>query len=140
MIDFKTELGRAAKKLLDSEYVIWLTTVDRDLIPQPRPVWFIWDADAVLVFSKPDTGKIRHIRHHANVSLHFNSDSRAEEHVLVFTGIATLPLAAPHATAVDAYIKKYKKGMTELDLTPESFSQSYSQTIRVALNKVRGWA
>jgi len=39
MIDFNTKFGRAARKLLNREYFIWLTTVDPTGTPQPRPVW-----------------------------------------------------------------------------------------------------
>ena len=35
MIDFKSTLGRKAKKLLNSENVIWLTTVGSDLASAP---------------------------------------------------------------------------------------------------------
>jgi len=139
MIDFNSKLGHKAKQLLDSEYVIWLTTVGSDLTPQPRPVWFIWDEDAVLIFSVPTTAKIKHIRKQPNVSLHFNTDREGNDNVLVLTGTAALPTDAPSASAVPTYIKKYKKGMADLDMTPESFSQNYSQPIRITLNKVRGW-
>ena len=46
MIDFKTELGRKAKRHLKGEYTIWFTTVGADLTPQPRPVWFIWEGNS----------------------------------------------------------------------------------------------
>jgi general stress protein 26 len=41
MIDINSELDQKAKLLLNSEYVIWLTTVGKGGTPQPRPVWFI---------------------------------------------------------------------------------------------------
>lgn len=138
MISFNSKLGRAAKKLLDSEYVIWLTTVGSDLTPQPRPVWFIWNEDAVLIFSQPHAAKLKHIRQHPNVSLHFNTDREGGENIIILTGEATLPVDAPPASAVPAYVKKYKKGMAELDMTPASFSQSYSQSIRIAPIHLRG--
>ena len=51
MLDLNTKFGRYAKKYLKSEYFIWLTTVDSTGTPQPRPVWFIWEADSVLIFT-----------------------------------------------------------------------------------------
>ena len=45
MIDFTSEFGRIVKRHIDEDYFIWLTTVDTNLSPQPRPVWFIWDND-----------------------------------------------------------------------------------------------
>ena len=138
MIDFKSKLGRKAKKLLDSEIVIWLTTMGSDLTPQPRPVWFVPDDDDVLIYSKPDN-KVRHIRQHPRVSLHFNSDEWGDDPVLVLTGSASLDVEKRPAHEIAAYVKKYKKGMAELDMTPEQFAAEYSQPIRVTLTGVRGW-
>jgi general stress protein 26 len=61
MIDLTTKLGRAAKRHLKNEYVIWLTTVDSNLAPQPRPVWFLCEQDSCLIFSKPNAHKVKHI-------------------------------------------------------------------------------
>ena|SRR3972149_9369351 len=138
MIDFNSKLGRKAKRLLDSEYVIWLTTLDSKLTPQPRPVWFVWDGDAILIYSQPATHKLKHIKQHPNVSLHFNTDREGGE-VIVLTGTASPEAEKRPAHEVAAYVKKYKKGMAELDMTPQQFSQSYSQGIRVKLNRLRGF-
>jgi PPOX class probable F420-dependent enzyme len=138
MIDFKSKLGRKAKKLLNSEIVIWLTTMGSDLTPQPRPVWFVPDDDDVLIYSKPDN-KVRHIRQHPRVSLHFNTDETGGEPVMVLTGTASLGSEKRLAYDMAAYVKKYKKGMAELDMTPEQFAAEYSQPIRVTLTGVRGW-
>lgn len=138
MIDFKSELGRKAKKLLTSEYVIWLTTVGSDLTPQPRPVWFVPDGDDVLIYSQPKTSKVAHIRQHPRVALHFNTDREGGEPVMVLTGTASLE-AGPPANENAAYIKKYKAGMAELDMTPEKFTVGYAQPIRVTITGMRGW-
>jgi hypothetical protein len=39
MIDLTTDFGQAVERHLKEEYVIWLTTVDFYMTPQPRPVW-----------------------------------------------------------------------------------------------------
>ncbi len=36
MIDLTTEFGKAVERHLNFEHVIWLTTVDSRLTPQPR--------------------------------------------------------------------------------------------------------
>jgi len=138
MVDLKSKLGRKAKKLLDSEFVVWFTTVGSDLTPQPRPVWFVPDGEDVLIYSKPDN-KVRHIRRHPRVSLHFNSDEWGDDPVLVLIGSADLGAERRPAYEVAAYVKKYKKAMAELDMTPEQFTAEYSQAIRVKLTGMRGW-
>ncbi len=138
MPDFNPKLGGKSKKLLDSETIIWLTTVGSDLTPQPRPVWFVPDGDDVLIYSQPKAAKVAHTRQHPNVSLHFNADKwGSDETVVVLTGAAALEPNAPKGPQSAAYIKKYKKDMAELDMTPEQFAASYSQPIRVKITGLR---
>ena len=139
MIDFTTEFGQKVKQHLDKEYFIWFTTVSTDLTPQPRPVWFIWEADSFLIFSRPDAHKVAHLKEHPNVALHFNTDDKAEEDVIVFLGLAEIDPGALSAHEIPAYLEKYKSGMDELGMTPEAFSREYSLAIRVKPTKVRGW-
>ena len=138
MPDFNPKLGGKSKKLLDSETIIWLTTVGSDLTPQPRPVWFVPDGDDVLIYSQPKAAKLAHIRSHPRVSLHFNADQWGSDGTVVaLTGTATLESATPRGPLSAAYIKKYKKDMAELGMTPEQFAASYSVPIRVKITGVR---
>lgn len=139
MIDFTTELGQKAKQYLDKEYFVWFTTVSADLTPQPRPVWFIWDEDSFLIFSRPDAYKVAHVKEHSTVALHFNTDEKADEDVIVFVGVAEIDVDAPPAHKIPVYLEKYRTGIAGLEMTPESFSQEYSVAIRVRPAKVRGW-
>ena len=139
MIDFTTEFGQKVKKRLGREYFIWFTTTATDLTPQPRPVWFIWQDDSFLIFSRPDAHKVAHLKAHPNVALHFNADEKADEGVIVFLGVAEIDPDVPPAHTVPAYYEKYEKGIANLDMTPEVFSQEYSVAIRVTPAKVRGW-
>lgn len=135
----KTKLESKARRLIKKEYIIWLTTVDSSLTPQPRPVWFIWNNDSFLIFSQPEAYKIQHIKQNANVSLHFNTDETGDKNVIVYIGKAVIDANVPPAHEVPAYIKKYRKGILELNMTPEEFSKKYSSAIRVALTSLRGW-
>jgi PPOX class probable F420-dependent enzyme len=139
MIDFTTEFGQKAKQHLEDEYFIWFTTVGADLTPQPRPVWFIWENDSFLIYSRPDAHKVAHLKEHPNVALHFNTDAKADENVIVFLGKAEIDPNVPSAHEVPTYFEKYKTGMAGLDMTPEGFSHEYSLAIRVTPAKVRGW-
>jgi len=139
MIDFSTEFGRKVKRYLEGEYVVWFTTVGADLTPQPRPVWFVWDGEAFLIFSRPGAHKISHVKQHPNVALHFNTDDKGDEAVIVFLGEARIDPKAPPAHEVPAYLEKYRGGIAGLDMTPVEFSRDYSTPIRVVPVKVRGW-
>lgn len=139
MSDARTKLERKAKKLVKSEYVIWLTTVDANGIPQPRPVWFVWDEDSFLIFSQPKAHKVKHIKKNGSVALNFNTDETGDGDVIVYVGMAKLDTATPPANKVAAYLRKYRKGIKELGMTPESFSKDYSVAIRVTPSSLRGW-
>ncbi len=139
MIDFTSEFGRAVKRYLESQYVIWLTTVDASLTPQPRPVWFIWQEDCFLIFSQAKAHKVRHIRKNPKVALHFNTDETGDKHVIVFTGEAFIEPNHSPAHQVPAYFKKYKEGIAGLNMTPEQFSSDFSIAIKVKPTEVRGW-
>ncbi len=139
MIELDSTFGRAVKRHLESEYVIWLTTVGSNLTPQPRPVWFIWENDTFLLFSQAKAHKVAHIKKNPNVALHFNTDETGDKHVMVFTGHATIDIDCPPAHQVVAYLEKYGQGISDLNMTPEQFSNDYSVAIRIRPTELRGW-
>jgi len=139
MTDNRKKLAGKAKRLIKQEYVIWLTTVDSTNTPQPRPVWFIWDKDAFLIFSQPHAHKVAHIKKNPFVSLHFNTDKTGDQDVIVYVGTASIDEMVKPAHQVPAYFKKYKTGIKELGMTPEQFGSEYSVAIRVEPSSLRGW-
>jgi len=140
MLDLNSKFGRFARKHLKSEYFIWLTTVDSTGTPQPRPVWFIWENETVLIFSQAKAYKVKHILKNPNVSLHFNSaDTQGEKRLIMFTGIARIDKDCPPANKLRAYLRKYKSGIIGLNTTPDEFGKEYSVAIRITLTNLHGW-
>jgi PPOX class probable F420-dependent enzyme len=139
MVDLTSKFGRVVKEHLNNQYVIWLTTVDSNVAPQPRPVWFIWEQDSFLIFSQPKAHKVKHIAKNPNVALHFNTDETGDEHVIIFVGDAAMDVQCPPAHKVPAYLQKYQSGIADLNMTPEEFSSEYSTAIRIRPTEVRGW-
>ena len=139
MVDLTSKFGRAVKEHLNNQYVIWLTTVDSNLTPQPRPVWFIWEEDSFLIFSQAKAYKVKHITKNPKVALHFNTDETGDKHVIIFLGDASIDTNCPPAHQVPAYFEKYKSGIADLNMTPEEFSREYSTAIRIKPTQVRGW-
>jgi PPOX class probable F420-dependent enzyme len=137
-MDFESRLGRRAVRKLKRELIVWLTSVDDQGRPQPRPVWFHWNGEDLLIFSQPHAGKIRQIAARPQVALHFNSDEAGNE-VVVLLGEARLvqqPLA-PDRTK--AYLRKYRAGIVDLEMTPDSFQAEYSVPILVRPTVLRGF-
>jgi PPOX class probable F420-dependent enzyme len=138
-MDLNSDFGRAIQRHLAEQYVIWLTTVDSNLMPQPRPVWFIWQDDSFLIFSQAKAHKVTHIRNNPRVALNFNTDETGEKHVIVFTGEAVIDDGCPPAHHIPAYLEKYQAGITSMGMTLEQFSQEYSVAIKIRPTEVRGW-
>ena len=130
MIDFSTESGQRIRKQLESEHVIWLTTMGSDNTPQPRPVWFVWDGTSLLTYSEPGTHKLRHIERSPKVSVNFNTDFDGE-HIGVLTGVAQVDPTAMPADENAEYLSKYGEGIIALGMTPEEVSRDYSVALRI---------
>lgn len=139
MVDFSSQFGQAVQQHLQHQYVIWLTTVDSRLTPQPRPVWFVWENDSFLIFSQAKAHKVKHLRKNPKVALHFNTDETGDKHVIIFTGEASIDPGSPPAHEVPAYFQKYQDGIAALEMTPEEFSREYSTAIKITPTEVRGW-
>ena len=136
-LDTKSEFGaRVAKRLLEEE-VIWLTTVRPDGIPQPNPVWFLWENDTITIYSQPGAHKVSHIQSHPQVALNLNTTPDGSD-VVVLTGEAHIEPTPTPVSNNSAYVKKYARGIADINLTPERMAQEYSTVIRITLKHVRG--
>ncbi|HEV2066547.1 MAG TPA: TIGR03667 family PPOX class F420-dependent oxidoreductase [Thermomicrobiales bacterium] len=137
-VDLSFELSGKVLDRLRSEQVIWFTTVSGTGAPQPSPVWFLWQDDSVLIFSQPDTPKVRAIRHNPRVALSFNSNADGGD-VAVFSGVATLDDGELRADEIPAYIEKYSDGLVSLGMSPAAFADEYRQAIVVRPTGLRSW-
>jgi len=137
MLDTSTEFGQRVTHRLAEERIIWLTTAGADDNPQPRPVWFLWDGDSFLIYSRPDTAKLKHIAARPKVALNFDGDGKGGD-IVVFTGRGGVDPAAPPADQLPAYAEKYRAGFRRINMTPAEFAQVYSVAIRVWPEALRG--
>jgi len=138
MANFDSSIGRKVKRRLRQEQIIWLTTVDSHSTPQPRPVWFHWDGQTVLIFSQPTAAKVRHIAHNPRVALNFNTDADGGD-VGVLIGDALISREPPPPNRVKSYARKYKEGIKSLGMTPATLHAEYSVAILVTPQAVRGY-
>ncbi len=136
-IDTSTEFGKRVERRLENEQIVWLTTVSPASKPYSVPVWSWWDGDTALIYSQPDTPKVRNIEANPNVELHFDGDGSGGN-IVHLSGMAAVDPDAPPATGVPEMIEKYTEGIQRIGTTPESFAEGYSVAIRVRPEKVRG--
>lgn len=137
MHDPLTENERRFISRMAVEQVIWLTTVSANGTPQPRLVWFIRDGEDIIVYSQPDAWKVRHIRRNPNVALHFNSDPEGSD-FQVLIGEAFIDEDAPLVLQAPRYLEKYREGIYGIDMTEESYSDTFRTAIRIRPKFVRG--
>jgi PPOX class probable F420-dependent enzyme len=129
-----TKLSTDVERRLADEQIIWLTSVRPDEMPEPNPVWFLWDGKTFLIYGLRDSHKLAHIAHNPKVALHLNSDNDGG-HVVVFTGEARIESTT--ASLEPAYLAKYQGGIRQIGMTPESFARDYGVAIRVTPRNVR---
>ncbi|MGH2532910.1 MAG: TIGR03667 family PPOX class F420-dependent oxidoreductase [Thermomicrobiales bacterium] len=137
MIDTSTEFGARVERRLSDEPIIWLTTVRHDGTPQPSPVWFLWDGETFLIYSQPNTPKLRNIARNPTVALHLNGDRHGND-IVIFAGDARIADDAPPVDTVPAFVTKYRE-----DLAPggaaENMARDYTVAIRVTPTGLRGF-
>jgi PPOX class probable F420-dependent enzyme len=138
-LDLDDDAQARAEERLRTAVVAWLTTISPDDDqPQSTPVWFLWDGDSFLIYSKPSSPKLANIRAHPRVSVHLNSNHEGDDAV-IFEATARLADDEPPADGVPAYIEKYADGIAGLGWTNEQFAGDYSQAIRAVPTRIRAW-
>ena len=127
-----------ADSRLRSDVVAWLTTVRPDHRPQTSPIWFLWRDDAILVYSRPDTAKLRNIAATGTASFNLDGNGIGGD-IVTIEADATIDESLPAAADVPEYVEKYAEHMTRIGHTPETFATDYSVPIRLTVRRVRAW-
>ncbi len=123
---------------LDIEPIIWLTTVRPNGQPQTSPVWFLRQGDEFLMYSLPDTARVRNIKANPYVALNLDGNGQGGA-IVTIEGVAHIDETAPAAADVPEYVSKYEAHMERNGWTPEVFSSQYSTPIRIAFTRGRAW-
>ena len=136
-IDRSEEKGERAAHRLETERVIWMTTVNEEGVPQTSPVWFLWDGDEFLVYSL-DSPRPTNVAQHPEVSLNLDGNGLGGDIVIV-EGVAAIDASTPPASEHDDYLEKYRSVMESRGWSPEWFAGRYSVPIRISPTKYRYW-
>jgi PPOX class probable F420-dependent enzyme len=125
-----------AEERLREEKIAWLTTVRRDGQPQSSPVWFLWRDGEIVVYSKPTTQKVRNVQANPKVAVHLRDIDDGSD-VISMEGEATIDDRYPQASAIPAYVEKYRSMIADLKMDPKSFAKAYSVPIRIRPTRMR---
>jgi PPOX class probable F420-dependent enzyme len=101
-------------------------------------VWYLWDGAGALIYSQPDTPKLRNIASNPRVAVHLDTRDGGDD-VVILSGVARVAPELPPAHRVPDYIAKYARGIANLKMTPESFAAEYSVPVRFAARRIRGY-
>ena len=121
---------------LDTEFVVWMTTVNPSGQPQTSPVWFVVEGESIVIYSLRGTPRTRNIAANPRVSLNLNSTTMGGE-VVVIEGLAEIIGEDLSADADDDYVGKYESAMEDLGMTPETFARDYPIRIHVQPTRLR---
>ena len=118
------------RRFLEQEPVVWLSTVRPDGGPHLVPIWFWWDGEALLVFSKPNAQKVRNLRERPSVMLALG-DAEDDFDVGMVEGSAELLDRPTSEMLPDGHLVKYARQLAAIGLTAEEYAATYSQVIRI---------
>jgi PPOX class probable F420-dependent enzyme len=138
VLDASNSEHTAAEERLRSDVIAWLTTVRADGQPQASPVWFLWEEGTFLIYSRPGRPKLENIGSNPKVSVHLRGTETGGD-IATFDGTAELPVDAPPADQVPAYVSKYREEMEGFGWTPARFAELYSEPILVTPTEARIW-
>jgi PPOX class probable F420-dependent enzyme len=137
MINWQDELGQRTYRRIQSEPVIWLTTISPGGFPQPRPVWFVWDGEALVIYSSAQAKKLTHITHNPNVAVPFNTDAEGYD-IQVILGQAHIDSRLPPADSNSRYLEKYGDAIQLLEMSAAEYASIFRVGLRIVPVRLRG--
>ena len=137
-MDAPTLATARIRRFLEEEPIVWLSMVRPDGRPHLVPIWFWWDGEAVLIFSKPNAQKIRNLRGRPDVMLALG-DADEDFDVGLLRGTAELLDRPTRDVVPAAHLAKYADRMAAIGLDAETYAATYSQVIRITPADYLGW-
>lgn len=137
-MDTTTLAGARIRRFLELEAVVWLSTVRPDGAPHIVPIWFWWDGQAILVFSKPGAQKVRNLRARPSVMLALG-DAEDDFDVGLLEGHAELLDQPTRQILPNGHPAKYARQLRSIGLSPREYADTCSQVIRIVPKRPLGW-
>ncbi len=138
VFDTGSDADAHALERLETDMIGWLTTVTPDGQPQTFPIWFLWDAGEVLVYSDRRAKRNLNIRVNPRVSFHLGDDGRGGD-IVVVEGEARVDDATPRPEDNAAYDAKYADWIRDMFTTAEEFTSIYNVPLRVRPTRGRAF-
>jgi len=135
LLDPTKERDRHIDQRLRTDGIIWLVSVRPDGRPHAVAVWFLWDGETFLIFSRPKNQKIYNIQQNTQVLLALDNTFEGSDPITI-EGTASLLAQGEVAATFPAYVGKYGEEIKGIGTTPEGMAAVYSQPIRIVPSRV----
>jgi PPOX class probable F420-dependent enzyme len=123
---------------LRDDPVAWLSSVQRDGRPHVVPVWFHWDGERIVAFSKPNARKVDNLRDQPSVMLAVGTPG-PEFEVELIEATAEIPEADAAEVMPEGFGTKYRELLRRANLTVQRFAEVYSQPIVLRPTRFLGY-
>jgi PPOX class probable F420-dependent enzyme len=123
---------------LRADPVVWLSSVQSDGRPHLVPVWFHWDGERIVAFSKPHARKVENLRDQPSVMLAVGTPGPDFE-VELIEAVAEVPDAAATTLMPEGFGAKYRDLLRRAGLTVQRFAEVYSQPIVLRPTRFLGY-
>jgi PPOX class probable F420-dependent enzyme len=127
-----------ANTALREDPVVWLSSVQRDGRPHLVPVWFHWDGEQIVAFSKPHARKVDNLRDQPYVMLAVGTPGLDFE-VELIEATAELPDQPAADLMPEGFGAKYRELLRRAGLTVQRFAEVYSQPIVLRPTRFLGY-
>ncbi|HEX7172111.1 MAG TPA: pyridoxamine 5'-phosphate oxidase family protein [Candidatus Limnocylindria bacterium] len=127
-----------AETALRDDPVVWLSSVQRDGRPHVVPVWFHWDGEQIVAFSKPHARKVDNLRDQPRVMLAVGTPGPAFE-VELIEATAELPDRPAAELMPEGFGAKYRELLRRAGLSVQRFAEVYSQPIVLRPTRFLGY-
>jgi PPOX class probable F420-dependent enzyme len=138
VFDTGTDGDAHALERLGADMIGWLTTVTPDGQPQTFPIWFLWEAGEILIYSDRRAKRNVNIGVNPRVSFHLGDNGRGGDIVIV-EGEASVDEATPRVTENTAYLAKYGAWIGEFLSSAEEMATVYNVPLRIRPTRGRAF-
>src|SRR5215469_1280948 len=121
MLDVTQERHAHIDQRLRADHIIWLGSVRPDGHPHLVAVWFLWTGKDLLIFSKPNTQKIRNLRQNPHVIVALDNTNLGN---ITLEGVAELFDDSQVNATLPEYVAKYGEHITGIGYTPETMANA----------------
>ena len=138
MTDVIATAPMAVPDYIDDAAIAWISTVRPDGTPHLVPVWFHWDGERVVAFSKPHARKVENLRQQPRVMIAVGTPGLDFE-VELIEADAELPDALAAEIMPSGFGAKYAELLRRAGLTAQRFAEVYSQPIVLRPTRFLGY-